>query len=118
MPERTWVAGELAKILGVLAHAHRIQIIEELKNGEMDVNALEQVLGITHSRVSQHLAKLRAQSLVTTRREGRHVFYRLQDPEMAKWLIAGLDFLVARAQRQQGLCTAIEHVRHQWSEEK
>ena len=46
MPHRVLVANELAEMLGVLAHPNRILIIEELRDGEHDVNSLQAVLGI------------------------------------------------------------------------
>ncbi|MCP6768773.1 metalloregulator ArsR/SmtB family transcription factor, partial [Klebsiella pneumoniae] len=67
MPHRDLVTKELAELLGVLAHPHRIRIIEELRDGEHDVNSLQQVLGISHSGVSQHLMVLRASRLVSVR---------------------------------------------------
>ena len=71
MPERTLVTKELAQLLGVLSHPHRIRIVEELRAGECDVKSLQELLGISHAGVSQHLALLRAHRLVEERREGR-----------------------------------------------
>ncbi|MSQ97144.1 MAG: ArsR family transcriptional regulator [Gemmataceae bacterium] len=80
MPHRNLVAKELAGFLGVLSHPHRIHIIEELRDGERDVNSLQAALGISHSGVSQHLMLLRAHRLVNERRQGRRVFYHLLQP--------------------------------------
>jgi DNA-binding transcriptional ArsR family regulator len=93
MPQRALIAKVLAELLGVLAHPHRVRIVEELRNGEMDVNSLQAVLEVSHSRVSQHLSVLRSHRIVAERREGRHVFYRLLQPSMAKWIVDGLQFL-------------------------
>ena len=93
MPQRAVVAKEMANFLGVLAHPHRVRIIQELRSGEMDVNTLQSILEVSHSRVSQHLSVLRSHRIVSERREGRHVFYRLQQPSMAKWILDGLLFL-------------------------
>ena len=87
MPHRVLVTKELAELLGVLSHPHRIRIVEELRDGERDVNSLKVALGINHSGVSQHLMVLRASRLVSERREGRHVFYQLRQPDMAGWLM-------------------------------
>jgi DNA-binding transcriptional ArsR family regulator len=115
MPERLLVAGELARFLGVLAHPYRIHIVEELRGGERDVNALQAALGISHSGVSQHLALLRAHRLVTDRRVGRRVFYRLLQPALAAWLTTGLTFIEPESHQQ--FHVAVEHVRGLWKTE-
>jgi DNA-binding transcriptional ArsR family regulator len=107
------VAGELARFLGVLAHPNRIHIVEELRGGERDVNALQDALGISHSGVSQHLALLRAHRLVAERRVGRRVFYRLLQPALAAWLTAGLTFIEPESHQQ--LHVAVEQVRGLWN---
>lgn len=86
MPHRVLVAKELAELLGVLAHPNRIRITEELRDGERDVNSLQAALGSSHPGVSQHLMLLRLHCLVSERRQGRQVFYRLRQPELAAWL--------------------------------
>ena len=75
-------------MFSVLAHPHRLRIVEELGSDERDVASLQSALGISHSGVSQHLSQLRALELVIERREGRHVFYRLMHPELAAWISA------------------------------
>ena len=88
---------ELAELLGVLAHADRVRIVEELRSGERDVGSLAASLEVASSRVSQHLSVLRAHRIVHKRRESRHVYYRLAHPELATWLLTGLDFLETEA---------------------
>jgi len=116
VPYRAIVAKELAEMLGVLAHQNRIRIVEELRDGERDVNTLQAALGISHSGVSQHLTALRAHRLVSERRQGRQVFYRLRQPELATWLTEAMRFLedsVAAAQ----LHKAIKRTRAAWATE-
>lgn len=93
MPSRQIAAKELSAIFGVLAHADRIRIVEELRKGEKDVSSLAQMLGLTISRVSQHLRLLRLHHIVEERREGRHHFYHLNHPELATWIVQGLSFV-------------------------
>ena len=116
MPERILVTRELASLLGVLAHPHRIRIIEELRERELDVNSLQAILGISHSGVSQHLSLLRAHRIVGERREGRHVYYRLRQPELAFWLTDALRFLEPDAEESTRFRSAVERVRSIWSE--
>ena len=94
MPTRLIAAQELARLFNALSHPDRIRIVEELRDGERDVNALQAALGVTHSRTSQNLSVLRMHRVVAERREGRHVFYRLVQPDMATWILAGIQFLV------------------------
>ncbi len=67
-------AAELFKLLSV---DKRIEIIEYLKKGDMNVNALATNLGVTQSAVSQHLRILKAAGLVKNEREGYWVHYSL-----------------------------------------
>ena len=115
MSGRAIVSRELAELFGVLAHPDRIRILEELRGGrEVDVNGLTQALGLTHSRVSQQLAVLRAHRLVVERREGRHVFYQLADPRIAAWVLAGGDFLRADISAAEELRSALDQVHAVW----
>ena len=115
MPHRALVTKELAEFLGVLSHPHRIRIIEELRHGEQDVNSLQAALGISHSGVSQHLMVLRANRLVIERREGRHVFYRLRQQEIAVWLLDATLFLERGTTAADELRKAIGKTRKQWA---
>jgi DNA-binding transcriptional ArsR family regulator len=115
MPHRAVAAREMASLLGVLAHPHRVRIIEVLRTGEMDVNSLQDILEVSHSRVSQHLSVMRSHRIVTERREGRHVFYRLQQPGMAQWLMNGLVFLSMEQQIGREIREAVESTLQLWS---
>lgn len=118
MSARELVTKELASLLSVFSHPHRICIVEELRNAEHDVNALQNLLGISHSRVSQHLSTLRSHKLVSERREGRHHFYSLAKPELAMWLLEGLDFIEAEISNDEEIHSACEVVRGLWATDK
>ncbi len=115
MPHRALVSKELAEFLGVLSHPHRIRIIEELREGERDVNTLQLALGISHSGVSQHLMVMRANRLVSERREGRRVFYQLRQPEIAGWLLEATRFLENGTVEADALRKAISKTRQEWA---
>lgn len=114
MPHRELVTKELADLFRVLAHPHRVRIVEELRDGEHDVNSLQAALGISHSGVSQHLMVLRAHRLVSERREGRRVFYQLRQPEIAGWLLEATRFLEKETVSATELRKAIGKTRKQW----
>jgi len=69
-----------ADLLKAIAHPTRLQILEALAEaGEACVCHLENVLGQRQATISQHLARLRQDGLVTDRRQGLNVFYSLVD---------------------------------------
>jgi DNA-binding transcriptional ArsR family regulator len=83
---------ELAvEIFKMLADATRVRIVLALRDGELSVNTLADVVGKSPAAVSQHLAKLRLARLVATRHEGNRVFYRLAN-EHAQQLATGAVF--------------------------
>ncbi len=115
---RQVASAELARILGVLSHPARLRIVEELGAAEQDVSALSQTLDIPPAGVSQHLARLREQNLVAQRREGRHTYYRLRDPELATWLVKGLRFVLRDTQRAAAVGKAVARAKRFWSSTK
>ena len=115
MPYRLLAASELAEFLRALAHPRRVQILEELRNGERDVASMAQATGLVHSSVSQHLMVLRAHRVVLERREGRRVFYRLRSEQLANWLVKGMDFLMPVDAQAQELRRAIKKAQSKWS---
>lgn len=78
---------ELAvEVFMMLADPTRVRIVLALKDGELSVNTLADVVAKSPAAVSQHLAKLRLARIVATRREGTRVFYRLEN-EHAEQLV-------------------------------
>ena len=82
-------AEETATILALLANSHRLLILCKLvEAGERTVGALAQDIGLSQSALSQHLALLRAENIVGTRREAQTIHYRVTDPRVASLLSA------------------------------
>ncbi|MEL6487693.1 MAG: metalloregulator ArsR/SmtB family transcription factor [Pseudomonadota bacterium] len=115
MPSRKIVADELANVLRQISHPDRIRIIFKLQSGPQNVNELAQALDIPPTRASQHLAVLRAISLVETESHGQARVYRLAQPELALWLIDGIDFIAHRLGRASA--KDIEHAKELWQQE-
>lgn len=67
-------------MLKLLANDQRLTVLCRLSSGEMSVTELGKHISLTQSALSQHLAKLRAEGLVATRREAQTIYYRLNDP--------------------------------------
>lgn len=93
MPSRLLASKRLSELFRQLAHPDRIRLVEELYGGERDVGSLSASLGLPPTRVSQHLALLRAHHIVEERRDGRHHVYHLVTPGLARWVVDGLDFV-------------------------
>jgi len=75
--ELTAKAAEATRLLAALANESRLAILCELVEGERSVGKLVEVVGLTQSALSQHLAKLRATGIVATRRDAQTIYYRL-----------------------------------------
>jgi len=73
-----------ASICQTLAHPKRLEAIERLREGEMSVTDLAEALDISQPNLSQHLTLMRQKGIVTTRREGLNVYYRLASPKIVK----------------------------------
>ncbi|OGO07518.1 MAG: hypothetical protein A2Y92_04125 [Chloroflexi bacterium RBG_13_57_8] len=67
-----------------LSDPKRLRIIKELRHGERTVGELTSILGIKQSNASQHLAVMRKIGVITPRKEGNTVFYRLAHPKIAE----------------------------------
>ena len=81
-------AGEAARMLRLLANEKRLLMLCHLVGaGEMNVGTLAEAVGLSQSALSQHLAKLREDGLVATRRDAQTIYYRLADPKAAQVLI-------------------------------
>lgn len=75
-----------AEFFKTLGHAARIRVLELLSEGELSVTELQNVVLLESSHLSQQLSVLRRAGLVTTRKQGRTVFYSLAAPEVADLL--------------------------------
>lgn len=73
---------DTVNILKVLAHPVRLCIaIALMKNGIMNVSAIQEYLALPQSTVSQHISKMRQVGLVTDKRDGTKIFYELTNPK-------------------------------------
>ena len=72
-------AGEAAQLLRALANDKRLMLLCLLVEGERSVSELNAKVDLSQSALSQHLALLRADNLVTTRREAQIIYYALAD---------------------------------------
>jgi ArsR family transcriptional regulator, virulence genes transcriptional regulator len=73
-----------AALLRALSHEARLKVLCELADGERSVGALVDASGLSQSALSQHLAKLRAEGLVSTRRDAQTIYYSVADPKVLR----------------------------------
>jgi len=73
-----------ASICHTLANPKRLEIIDKLRARELSVTELAEALEISQANLSQHLAIMRQKGIVTTRREGLNVFYKLSNPKIIR----------------------------------
>jgi ArsR family transcriptional regulator, virulence genes transcriptional regulator len=73
-----------AGICLTLANPKRLEIIDRLRGSEMSVTELARAMEVSQSNLSQHLAVMRQKGIVTTRRNGLNIFYRLSSPKIIR----------------------------------
>jgi len=80
MPARQMKAYEMhAEFCKIFSHPIRLAMLDAFRHGERTVTQLQKDLGVMQSTVSQHLSLLRKMGIVTTRKQGRQVFYSIAD---------------------------------------
>lgn len=95
--ELTRRSADVAGMLKVMANSHRLCILCELNGGERSVSALEEIVGVSQSALSQHLAKLRESGVVTTRRDGQTIYYSLSDARVETLMSVLYELFCAQA---------------------
>lgn len=74
-------AGDACGLLRVLANPDRLLLLCQMTQGEFCVSELEEITGIRQPTLSQQLTVLRDENMVTTRREGKQIFYTIASKE-------------------------------------
>jgi DNA-binding transcriptional ArsR family regulator len=80
-------------LLKSLSNERRLKIVCSLYEGEKSVGELEQIVGLSQSALSQHLARLRRDGIVKTRRNAQSIFYSLADDKSIKAVLQTLHVL-------------------------
>jgi ArsR family transcriptional regulator len=112
MDQRSETVYELhAQILKALAQPRRLMMLDYLHSGERSVGELAELLGLPQSNVSQHLAALRSQAIVATRREGNTVFYSLVDPRIVQACDIFHEFLADRMKSNEAFAHQFPRLR-------
>ena len=80
-------AAQAVGVLKTLANEDRLMLLCQLSQGEHCVSELEEELGIAQPTLSQQLGVLRNEGVVTTRRQGKSIYYRVADTRMLEILV-------------------------------
>jgi len=80
------LAMHASEVLKAVAHPLRLQIVEVLENGELSVGEIVEALGEKQAITSQQLNLMKDKGVLTSRREGAHVYYRVLNPSAIKVL--------------------------------
>jgi DNA-binding transcriptional ArsR family regulator len=94
-------ANEAARFLAVLGNGKRLAILCLLVNGELSVGSIAEKVQLSQSALSQHLAKLRGEELVATRRVRQTIFYSCRSEEVRE-VLATLDGLFGQSGSGKG----------------
>lgn len=89
-----YVAAQLAELFRALSDTSRVRLISILMDGEKNVGALAEAVGISESAVSHHMRGLRQMRLVRGRKDGRQVFYSLDDDHITDLFRCGLEHVL------------------------
>ena len=81
--------------LKALANKHRLMVLCELHQGERSVGSLMDAVGLSQSAISQHLAKLREDGLVVTRRDAQTIYYALANDDASRIMAVLYDLFCA-----------------------
>jgi ArsR family transcriptional regulator len=92
-----------AQLFRVLGHPVRIRILELLLDGERTVGDLQAALSLDSSGTSQHLAALRQQGVLESRRAGTSVYYGIRDPRVSQLLVVAKQILTSALADSQTL---------------
>ena len=93
-------AEKAESFLKALANKHRLMVLCELHQGECSVGTLMEAVGLSQSALSQHLAKLREDGLVVTRRDAQTIYYALANQDASRVMTVLYDLFCANEPEQ------------------
>ena len=87
-------AQHIAELFSILGDTSRVKIVAALLNGPMNVQSLAETVGISPSAISHHMRGLRQMHLVRAHKQGRQVFYSLDDQHVEELFLRGIDHVL------------------------
>ena len=95
-------ADAAARLLKTLANDQRLRVLCFLGEGEMTVGQINERVDLSQSALSQHLAKLRAEGIVATRRDAQTIYYSLADDAVRQIIETLHDIYLGASRRKNG----------------
>lgn len=83
-------AAHVAELFRAFSDTSRVRILSAIVEQEINISALAEMVGVTESAVSHHMRGLRQMHLVQSRRDGKEVYYRVEDPHIIALYRQGL----------------------------
>jgi ArsR family transcriptional regulator len=83
-------AAHVAELFRAFSDTSRVRILSAIVEQEINISALAEMVGVTESAVSHHMRGLRQMRLVQSRRDGKEVYYRVEDPHIIALYRQGL----------------------------
>jgi DNA-binding transcriptional ArsR family regulator len=83
-------AAHVAELFRAFSDTSRVRILSAIVEQEINISALAEMVGVTESAVSHHMRGLRQMRLVKSRRDGKEVYYRVDDPHIIALFRQGL----------------------------
>ena len=87
-------AAHVAELFRAFSDTSRVRIMSALLSGEKNVNTLADLVGISESAVSHHMRGLRQMRLVVARKDGKEVYYRVDDPHVVTLFKQGVAHVI------------------------
>lgn len=85
------IAAHVAELFRAFGDTTRVRILSAILDQELNVSSLAEKVGVSESAVSHHMRGLRQMRLVISRREGKEVFYRVDDPHIIALFMQGVN---------------------------
>src|SRR5512141_847644 len=85
------IAAHVAELFRAFSDTSRVMILSALLDGEKNVTTLAELVGVSESAVSHHMRGLRQMHLVTARRNGKEVYYRMDDSHLITLFKQGIE---------------------------
>ena len=95
-------ARKASEMLKALSHETRLLILCLLSEGEKSVSEIEEIVSLPQATVSQQLARLRFDKIVTTRRDGRMIYYRIADSDVHSVIESLYDLFCKPVRKHKG----------------
>jgi DNA-binding transcriptional ArsR family regulator len=85
------LAAHIAELFRTFSDTSRVRILSALVSSEMNISALAETIGISESAISHHMRGLRQMQIVQSRREGKEVYYKIEDEHIIELFQQGVN---------------------------